>query len=67
MTTLILENTFLTHIETVIILIDLLRRFCRYLSFSVATALVTSRLDYCNSFLHSIVPKDIIKLQRVYN
>ena len=48
-----------------------LRRIRRYMSLSVAktiaTALVSSRLDYCNSILHNIAIKDITKLQRVQN
>ena len=48
-----------------------LRRIRRYLPVSVAktiaTALVTSRLDYCNSLFHNIAIKDITKLQRVQN
>ena len=48
-----------------------LRRIRRYMSLpvakTIATALVSSRLDYCNSLLHNIAIKDIIKLQHVQN
>ena len=47
-----------------------LRRIRRYMSLSVAktiaTPLVSSRFDYCNSILHNIAIKDITKL-RVQN
>ena len=33
----------------------------------IAMALVTSKLDYCNSLLHEIPAKDLQKLQRVRN
>ncbi|MEG7525511.1 MAG: hypothetical protein M3H12_20910, partial [Chromatiales bacterium] len=46
-------------------------RIRRYISLSVAktiaTVLVSSRLDYCNSPLYNIASKDITKLQRVQN
>ena len=48
-----------------------LRRIRRFLSPSVAktiaTALVSSRLDYCNFLLYNTANKDIAKLQRVQN
>ena len=48
-----------------------LRCIRRFLSFSVvktiATALVSSRLDYCNSLLYNTANKDIARLQRVQN
>ena len=34
---------------------------------TIATALVNSTLDYCNSIKHNIVFKEILKLQRVQN
>ena len=48
-----------------------LRRIRRFVSLSVAkttaTALVSSRLDYCNSLLYNTANKDIARLQRVQN
>jgi len=40
---------------------------CLFLLKTIATALVTSRLDYCKSFFQNIVFKDITKLQSVQN
>ena len=40
---------------------------CTLLSPKNATALVSSRLDYCNSVYHNFVLKDILKLQSVQN
>ena len=34
---------------------------------TIATSLVSSRLEYCNSLCHNIALKDIMKLQRVHN
>ena len=34
---------------------------------TIATALVSSRLDYCNSLYHNNAPTDILKLRRVQN
>ena len=48
-----------------------IRRIRRYLSLenakTLAHAMVTSRLDYCNSLLYGIADKDLKKLQRVQN
>ena len=48
-----------------------LRRIRRHLSISTAktisTALISSRLDYCNSLLNNIAKRDLAKLQRVHN
>ena len=48
-----------------------LRRIRRYMSFAVAktiaTARVSSRLDYCHSLYQNIALKSILKLQRVQN
>ena len=48
-----------------------LRRIHRYMYFAVAkniaTALASTRLDYCNSLYYDIALKDILKRQRVQN
>ena len=47
------------------------RRIRRYLTFDsaklVAHALVSSRLDYCNSLLVGTADKEIVQLQRIQN
>ena len=63
----ILEKTFLKFIEHVC---DLrrIRPICLFLlQNTIATALVASRLDYCNSLVYNITFKDITKLQPVQN
>ena len=48
-----------------------MRRFRKHLNLDqvkcLASALVSSRLDYCNSLLHSVAVRDMLKLQRVQN
>ena len=48
-----------------------LRRICRHLDLDMAklfaTALVSSRLDYCNSLLYGIADIDLTRLQSVQN
>ena len=48
-----------------------LRRIRRHLNLDqakcLASALVSSRLDYCNSLLHGVAVRDMLKLQRVQN
>ena len=67
---LIFENIFLTCRSCFYHIRDL-RRIRRYFSLSVhkpnATALITSRLDYCKSLLYNIASKDILKLHCVQN
>ena len=71
------DFNFCQHISQVckscfyhIVLRDL-RRIRHYISISTAktisTALISSRLDYCNSLLNNIVKRDLAKLQRVQN
>ena len=43
------------------------RHLTRSAAITLANALVTSRLDYCNSLLHSITGKEINRLKRVQN
>ena len=49
----------------------MIRRIRRHISISTAktisTALISSRLDYCNSLLNNIAKRDLAKLQRVQN
>ena len=48
-----------------------LRRICRHIDVEsaklLANALVSSRLDYCNSILSGIAETDLTKLQRILN
>ena len=48
-----------------------LRRIRRHISIftakTLSTALINSRLDYCNSLINSIAKRDLAKLQRVQN
>ena len=57
-------SSFIYHIRD-------LRRICRHLDLEsaklLATALVSSRLDYCNSLLSGIAETDLTKLQRILN
>ena len=68
------ENfNFRTHINNVCKLayyhIHNLRRFSKHLNLDqakcLASALVSSRLDCCNSLLHGVTVRDMLKLQRV--
>ena len=66
---------FRTHINNVCKLsyyhIRDLRRVRKHLNLDqakcLASALVSSRLDYCNSLLHGVAVMDMLKLQRVQN
>jgi len=59
------------HIRSCFYHIRNLGHFPHYISLSVAktiaTALITSRLDYCKSLIYNIASKDILKLQSVQN
>ena len=52
---------------TFVIFISILYYMYFAVSKTVASVLVNSRLDYCNSLYHNIALKDILKLQRVQN
>ena len=61
-----LPNTFCEIFRTRYYHIRDLQRICIYLPLSIAktiaTALVTSRLEYCNSLFHDIAINDVTKL-----
>ena len=65
--------TFRSHISVVCNFYHMrdLRRIRRHLDLDsaklLATAVVSSRLDYCNSLLHSTADFDLTRLQRVQN
>ena len=59
-----LDNIFLKRVVAVFTISVI---FAVYVTKTIATALVSSRLDYCNSLLHNIAIKDITKLQCVQN
>ena len=64
-------SIFLKYVNPVLCHIRDLRRIRRHISTSTAktisTALISSRLDYCNSLLNNIAKRDLAKLQRVQN
>ena len=65
-------SIFLKFVNPVsIIIICDLRRIRRHISISTAKtisgALISSRLDYCNSLLNNIAKRELAKLQRVEN
>ena len=51
--------------------IRVLQRICRHLDLNsaklLATALVSCRIDYCNSLLYGIADTDLTKLQIIQN
>ena len=69
------DFSFSQHISSVVrscfIHVNNFRRIRKYLSqlvaISLANALVSSRLDYCNSLLYSVTQKELMRLQRVQN
>jgi len=69
---LILGNTFIRFVESVINIFVIYRVFIsRHLPLSVAktiaTARINSRLDYCTSLFQNIAFRDITKLQHIHN
>ena len=65
------NSTYQKHAVAVSTISVIFVVFADFLSLSVAktiaTALVSSRLDYCNSLLYNTANKDIARLQRVQN
>ena len=65
------NSTYQKHAVAVSTISVIFVVFAYFVSLSVAktiaTALVSSRLDYCNSFLYNTANKDIARLQRVQN
>ena len=65
-----LNNIFLKRAVAVFIISVIFAVFANMslsVAKTIATPLVSSILDYCNSLLHNIAIKDITKLQRVQN
>ena len=69
--TLASTNTFPILCKSCFYHIRDLRRILRHIPLSTAktisNALISSRLDYCNSLLNNIAKQDLSKLQRVQN
>ena len=69
MITISISNNIIENKSLLFYHIRDLRRNRRFISLSVAktiaTVLVSSILDYCNSLLYNIANKDIVKLQRL--
>ena len=49
------------------VLLTVTRHISIYTAKTISTALISSRLDYCNSLLNNIAKRDLAKLQRVQN